>query len=64
MGPVSKKGKFYVHHVSDGSLSKGGGSLRKASGSLGEKILHDKSWEWERLKIKKTMKNCQSLFNH
>lgn len=37
MGPASKKGKFYVHHVSDGSVRKGGGSLRKASGSLAEK---------------------------
>lgn len=37
MGPVFKKGKFYVHHASDGSLMQGGGSLRKASGSLAEK---------------------------
>lgn len=42
MGPVSKKGKFYICHISDGSLRKGG-SLRKASGSLSEKILQDES---------------------
>lgn len=37
MGPVSKKGKFCICHISDGSLRKDGGSLRKASGSLSEK---------------------------
>lgn len=37
MGPVSKKGKFYICHISDGNLRKGGGSFRKASGSLSGK---------------------------
>lgn len=37
MGPVSKKGKFYICHISKGNLRKGGGSFRKASGSLSGK---------------------------
>lgn len=58
MGLVSEKGKFYICQVSDSFVRMGGGSLTEKNPSRW--VLRMKETEDK----KKTMENCQSLFNH